>query len=218
MANRDLKLIISIPFNQTFAIKIKDMESINDRFNASFQFKLPAWLETHESSWSPTTNLEKQTQYVINLAEKNVRDETGGPFAAAIFEIESGQLISTGLNLVVANNNSMLHAEVVAIMRAENRLGRYSLNDNKQSLRLVSSCEPCAMCLGAIFWSGLKRVASAAERQDAESCGFDEGPVFDATYQYLNTHGIEFIHGILREDAQTVFKLYLETQGDIYNP
>ena len=87
-----------------------------------------------------------------------------------------------------------------------------------RSRELHASCAPCAMCLGAIHWSGVVRLVCGATREDAESLGFDEGPVFDESYSYLERHGIEVVHGIRREEAADVMQTYLDRGGPIYNP
>ena len=73
------------------------------------------------------------------------------------------------------------------------------------------------MCLGAILWSGLSRVVCAAMKDDASSIGFDEGPVYESSYEYLRDRGIEVTRGLMREEAVKAFDLYKEKGGVIYN-
>jgi tRNA(Arg) A34 adenosine deaminase TadA len=161
---------------------------------------------------------EERMALVVRLARENVRHGTGGPFGAAIFEGASGRLIAVGVNRVVPLNNSVLHAEVVAMMMAQARLGVYSLSlEGLPEHELFTSCEPCAMCLGAIQWSGVRRVVWAATREDAGRLHFDEGPVFRASYLYLAARGIRFSAGPLREEARTVLAEYEKGGGEIYN-
>jgi tRNA(Arg) A34 adenosine deaminase TadA len=101
-------------------------------------------------------------------------------------------------------------------MGAERRIGSFTLADRSRELH--ASCAPCAMCLGAIHWSGVTRLVCGATREDAESLGFDEGPVFDESYRYLEQHGVEVVHGIRREEAADVMQSYLDRGGPIYNP
>ncbi|MGH7507571.1 MAG: nucleoside deaminase, partial [Longimicrobiales bacterium] len=83
---------------------------------------------------------------------------------------------------------------------------------------LHTSCEPCAMCLGATLWSGVRGVVSAATRDDAHGVDFDEGPVFAASYEYLRARGITFRREVLREEGRAVLRLYREGSGGvIYN-
>jgi tRNA(Arg) A34 adenosine deaminase TadA len=115
-------------------------------------------------------------------------------------------------------NNSSLHAEIVAFMMAQATLGTFTLGSSKLPAHaLYTSCEPCAMCLGAVLWSGVRRVVWSALREDADSISFDEGPVFAASYDYLRARGIEFHGGVLRPEGREVLRLYGERGGPIYN-
>ncbi len=154
----------------------------------------------------------------IDLSRRNVEEGTGGPFGAAVFEAGTGRLVSVGVNLVVAQWNSVLHAEIVALMMAEQQCGSHTLRgDRLPAHEIVASCDPCAMCLGAILWSGVSRVVCGADREDARGLGFDEGPVFPASYRYLEERGIEVLRGVHRDEARTVLGLYRDRGGTIYN-
>ena len=152
--------------------------------------------------------------FVIGLARQNVMEGTGGPFAAAVFDKDTGELLGMGVNQVVPANNSALHAEVMAIMLAEQAIGSYSLASGYE---LFSSCEPCAMCLGATLWSGVGRLVCAATGEDARAIGFDEGPVFPASWDYLAKRGVHIEHEVMREEARAVFDLYRLAGGTLYN-
>ena len=161
--------------------------------------------------------VEERMRLAIALARKNVETRTGGPFGAAIFERRSGNLVAGGVNLVLAMRNSMLHAEVVAIMMAEARLGSFTLGEESGAEHeLVTSCEPCAMCLGAIHWSGVTSVVTGATKQDAEETRFEEGPVFPESYHYLEQRGVAITREVLREEARAVLRLYATMSGEIY--
>ena len=135
-----------------------------------------------------------------------------------MFEIDTGRLVSAGVNLVVVQRNSTLHAEMVALMLAEQTLGSHTLGGGDvPEHEVVASCDPCAMCLGAILWSGASRVVCGADREDAKVVGFDEGPVFAESYHYLEQRGIDVVRGVLREEARAIFTLYRERGGIIYN-
>jgi tRNA(Arg) A34 adenosine deaminase TadA len=82
---------------------------------------------------------------------------------------------------------------------------------------LVTSCEPCAMCLGATLWSGVKRVVCGATRDDARRLQFEEGPVFPESWRYVETRGIAVVRNVLREEARAVMELYRTKRGAIYN-
>ena len=152
----------------------------------------------------------------IRLARENVERRTGGPFGAAVFEAATGRLIAVGVNSVVPANNSVLHAETVALMMAERRLGSFSLAG--AGCELFASCDPCAMCLGAILWSGVRRLVCAADRADAAAIGFEEGPVFPESYAYLERRGITIVSGFLAAEARAVLDLYRDAGGIVYNP
>jgi tRNA(Arg) A34 adenosine deaminase TadA len=106
---------------------------------------------------------------------------------------------------------------MVAFMMAQAHVGSYTLADAGGTHELFTSCEPCAMCLGATLWSGVRRVVWAATRDDAFRLAFDEGPVFPQSYEYLRRRGIEFREGLLRDEARAVFALYQQRGGAIYN-
>jgi len=155
---------------------------------------------------------------VIGLARENVKRDTGGPFGAAVFDVASGKAVAVGVNLVVQEHNSVFHAEMVALLMACQRLSSHTLGAAGMPVHEVTaSCEPCAMCLGAVLWSGAKRLVCGATREDALRVGFDEGPVFPESYSYLEDRGIEIERGIMRAEAAEVLDLYRERGGEIYN-
>ncbi len=161
---------------------------------------------------------EDRMRLAIELARQNVLRGSGGPFGAGIFEANGGRVIAAGVNSVTRLGNSVLHAETLAIMLAQARLGTYALGSApEESYILVTSCEPCAMCLGATLWSGVRALVSGAAREDATAVGFDEGPVFAESWRYLEQRGIRTARGVLREEARAVLELYRATGGAIYN-
>lgn len=141
---------------------------------------------------------EDRMRLAVALSRENVPRGTGGPVGAAVFEIGTGRLVAAGVNSVVRLQSSTLHAEMVALMLAQHRRGVFSLGAaGLPALELVSSCEPCAMCLGTILWSGVRRVVFGATGDDARRLEFEEGPVFPATDRYLEARGIDFVSGVL---------------------
>ena len=155
--------------------------------------------------------------FVVGASRENVRRGTGGPFGAGVFD-ESGKLISLGVNIVEANNCSVLHAEIVAIALAQKALGRYDLsNGGKEHYELAASTEPCAMCFGAVPWSGVSRLVCGARDEDARSIGFDEGPKLANWVKALEKRGITVVRDVLREEAAAVLREYGEGGGTIYN-
>lgn len=118
-------------------------------------------------------NHQQFLQQAINLAVENVKAKQGGPFAAVI--VKQGQLIATGVNQVTTLLDPTAHAEIMAIRAACQVLGDFQLTD----CVLYSSCEPCPMCLGAIYWARLKAVYFASTRYDAANAQFDDSFIYD---------------------------------------
>jgi tRNA(Arg) A34 adenosine deaminase TadA len=184
----------------------------------SLQIALPDWVDEIAAWDRRYTSDEERVRLTIALARENVVRGTGGPFGAAVFESESGALVSVGVNSVVRLNNSSLHGEMVAFMLAQQRVGNFSLAaPGLPRHELVTSCEPCAMCLGATLWSGVRRLVFAATRDEAARLRFDEGPVFPESHDYLRARGITITGPVLRDEALHVFELYRSRQGPIYN-
>ena len=177
---------------------------------------LPGWVADFVDWSRPLADDEERMGLAIELSARNVAAGTGGPFGAIVVDAGDGRLLGVGVNRVVPLGNSLLHAEAVAVMGAERRIGSFTLADRSRELH--ASCAPCAMCLGAIHWSGVTRLVCGATREDAESLGFDEGPVFDESYSYLEQHGVEVVHGIRSDEAAEVMRTYLDRGGPIYNP
>ena len=181
-------------------------------------WELPAWALEVVDEWDGSdADEESRMQLVIDLAACNVAEETGGPFGAAIFDRRTGNLVSIGVNAVIPSGCSHAHAEMVAIARAQRTLGTYDLGANELDHELVTSCEPCAMCLGAVPWSGIRRLVCAATSEDARAIGFDEGDRPDNWQEKLESRGIEVVGGVCREQARDVFQQYVDVGGEIYN-
>lgn len=180
--------------------------------------RLPDWLKNFMAT-SPEVfpNVEDRMRFVIAIARQNVQRKTGGPFASAVFD-HSGRLIAPGVNMVVTSNCSVLHAEIVALVLAQKTLGRYDLSDEgRLHYDLVAATEPCAMCFGAVPWSGVRRLVCGARDEDARAIGFDEGPKLDDWVAALNNRGIAVLRDVLREEAAAVLREYVAVGGMIYN-
>ena len=108
----------------------------------------------------------------IELANESVA-KGGGPFGAVV--VRDGEIISACANRVTLDNDPTAHAEVTAIREACSKLGSFSL----EGCEIYASCEPCPMCLGAIYWAGIERVYYAATRQHAAQAGFDDSMIYD---------------------------------------
>jgi tRNA(Arg) A34 adenosine deaminase TadA len=181
----------------------------------SLAITIPDWLNERTASVLPLPSEAERMRFVIDLALENVERREGGPFAAAVFEVQSGKILAAGVNSVLRLANPVLHAEVMAVMFATARVGSYRLES--PACELVSSCEPCAMCLGATLWSGARRLVYGAPREDALGLGFEEGPVFPESYAYLRERGIAVVAGVLRDEARRPLERYRELAGPIYN-
>ena len=157
--------------------------------------------------------------FVIGLSRLNVRHKTGGPFAAAIFCSDDGTLLAPGINLVVSGGCSVLHAEIVSIMAAQLKAGTYDLSSTGlPPYALVTSTEPCAMCMGAVTWSGIRTLVCGARGEDAEETGFDEGEKPPEWPKALERRGITVLRDICRDQAAAVLREYRDTGGIIYSP
>lgn len=183
-------------------------------------FTLPPWAEVSaRQQKQPLISPEDRMAYVIRLARENVERGTGGPFGAAVFEAKTGTLVSVGVNIVVLANCSHCHAEMVAIANAQKRLKTFDLSaSGRPEYELVTSCEPCAMCYGAIPWSGVQRVVCGARGKDAEAIGFDEGPKRKDWASALSARNITVIQNVRRKEAVAVLQEYKKRGGRIYNP
>ena len=178
------------------------------------ELKLPPWLSriNTEKAGTAYNSIQQRAEFVIGLSRLNIEHNTGGPFAAAIFDMKSCSLICAAANLVLTTNCSVAHAEMVAIMLAQQKLGTHSLS----GYQLVSSCQPCAMCMGAIPWSEINSVVCCSRDEDARLIGFDEGDKPDGWIEKYNDHGIEVTVDILRSKACEVLNDYSKKGGQLY--
>lgn len=124
----------------------------------------------------------------IELSREGMERGDGGPFGAVI--VRDGEILSEGNNRVLVDNDPTAHAEVVAIRRAAGKLGRFDLSD----CELYTSCEPCPMCLGAIYWARPKAVYYANTRQDAADIEFDDSFIYDEIAKAMDERAIPFHH------------------------
>ncbi|MCB1036625.1 MAG: nucleoside deaminase, partial [Acidobacteria bacterium] len=156
---------------------------------------------------------------VVELSRENLRQGTGGPFAAAVFDGSSGRLLAPGVNLVEPAGCSVAHAEMVALMVAQQVAGTFDLSaPGLPPYELFASTEPCAMCFGAVPWSGVRRLVCGARKADAEAVGFDEGPKPRSWVASLERRGIRVRRDVLRRDAARVLREYRDAGRTIYNP
>ena len=163
--------------------------------------------------------LEERMAAVIEFSRQNFRRNTGGPFAAGVFERDSGRLVVIGVNRVVAHNCSSAHAEVMALSLAQQRLGTYDLGGpGLPAHQLVVNWRPCAMCYGAVLWSGVRSLVIAGEGPELEQItGFDEGPVAADWRGELERRGIRVVQDVLRDEALAAYREFAAARHLVYN-
>lgn len=184
--------------------------------NTDFQFSLPPWvLQSIQHHAQILPDREERMRLTIELARQNVIQGDGGPFAAAVFHAETHRLISAGVNLVLSQRWPAGHAEIVAMTLAQRTLDAQDSCD--APMELVTSCEPCMMCMGASLWFGIKRIVIGAPGTAAEAIGFDEGPKPEHWVQAFQQRHIEVIRDVLYDEASAVFHSYAQSNGLIYN-
>ncbi len=189
-----------------------------DQVNPVVHVEYPDWVNSVVDWDDAYPTDEERMRLAIAVARTNVERATGGPFGAAIFESSSGRLVAVGMNSVVRLHNCTLHGEMMAFMMAQARVGSFTLSaPNLPAHELFTSCEPCAMCLGATLWSGVQRLVYGATREDASQLDFDEGPVFPESYRYLEERRIRIVRNVLRDEARAVLQMYRAKGGTIYN-
>lgn len=137
----------------------------------------------------------------IQLAIDNIKNG-GGPFGAVI--VKDGKVIATGVNRVTANNDPTAHAEITAIRQACEKLGTFSL----EGCDIYSSCEPCPMCLGAIYWAHLDHLYFGANKHDAAAAGFDDQFIYEELERPSTTRRLKTVS--LLEEAKAPFTLWAQ--------
>jgi len=135
----------------------------------------------------------------IALSKKSIELNEGGPFGCII--VKNDQIVGAGNNRVIIDNDPTAHAEVVAIRNACKSLGEFHL----QGCELFSSCEPCPMCLGAIYWARPQRVYFANSRHDAADIGFDDSMIYQEMSVAIQARKIPMVN-LCRHEALAIFK------------
>lgn len=148
-------------------------------------------------------NREEFMRRALQLACENARSGRGGPFAAVV--VRDGEVLAEGTNLVTSTNDPTAHAEVVAIRRACQRLGTFQLT----GCELYTSCEPCPMCLGAIYWARPAAVFYAGTHKDAAAAGFDDSFIYQQTRLPVSERSIPMVR-LLPEEADGPFRAWVE--------
>jgi tRNA(Arg) A34 adenosine deaminase TadA len=185
---------------------------------STLHLRLPPWLDTAALPATVAT-IPERMRLVLALAARNVEQRSGGPFAAAVVERDSGVLASVGVNVVVPQHCSLAHAEVMALGLAQSARRTFDLGaPGLPRMQLVSSSQMCAMCLGAVVWSGVDEVVFATTAADViATVGFDEGPTPPDYEESLRTRGITVLPGVLRDEGLAILRQYVADGAPTYN-
>ena len=194
--------------------------------SVSAAIELPPWLAGLSGGelLQPGTSDEARMELAIRLARQNVVEGTGGPFAAVVIEENSGTCVAAGVNLVVAAGLSIAHAEAVSIMLAQRQAGTFDLaGDPARTYSLYASGQPCVMCFGILWWSGVSKLVCGARAVDIEQLtGFREGPLPNDWPALLSGRtelpALEVVQDVLRQQACEVLRAYSEAGHPVYNP
>ena len=165
--------------------------------------------ETPAPSRVETSDRVSFMKEAIELSLKNIREGKGGPFAAVV--VKNGEIVSRGTNLVTSTNDPTAHAEVVAIREACRVLGTFQLS----GCELYTSCEPCPMCLGAIYWARPDKVYYANTHADAAHIGFDDKIIYDEIALPIDGRRIPMIQ-MMRDEAVLAFQEWRSIQDKIH--
>lgn len=183
---------------------------------STFGVTMPDWVEEEvaalgaaPSGDSPATRTVLM-RLLNRLAERNVREGGGGPFAALVRDGASGEIVAAGVNRVLASGLSSMHAEVTTLSLAQTRRGAWDLGAaGAAPLELWVNARPCVMCYGATMWSGVTRLVIAVDGPEVEELtGFDEGPMPEDWIGRFRERGIEVETDVLREEAVEVLAGY----------
>ena len=186
----------------------------------SFSLGLPQWAVDKQAELPESIeNADDRMRYVIEFSRQNIQRNTGGPFAAGVFEKKSGKPVVIAVNRVMPEKCSSAHAEVMALSIAQNILGVFDLGGpSMPEYELVVNWRPCIMCMGAVIWSGVRHLTIAGDGPELEEItGFDEGPVSADWQQQLLDRGISVTNNVLTTEAIAVFHEFAESNAHVYN-
>ncbi|WP_433040290.1 nucleoside deaminase [Dactylosporangium sp. CS-033363] len=186
-----------------------------------FGARLPGWVADEIAGVDRRLgHVEDRMRLAHRLAGRNHREGTGGPFAAVVSDTATGEVLAVGVNLVLASGLSGMHAEMVALCLAQAAAGTWDLGGaGRAPVELAVNWRPCAMCYGAVLWSGVARLVIAGEGDEVEHLtGFDEGPMRPDWKEQLAARGVQVRTDVLREEALATFREYGErTDVVVYN-
>ena len=176
---------------------------------------MPPWIGEIADEHRLYLSDEERVGLAVELARRNIEHGLGGPFGAAIFNA-AGRLVSVGVNRVVRQACSVAHAEMMAYMSAQQRLGSHRLNAEGGRYILATSAQPCCQCYGATIWAGIDELLIGARASDVEElAGFDEGPLPTDWRGELEKRGIAVRQDIARDASRAVLAAY-GAAGQVY--
>ncbi len=143
-------------------------------------------------------------QAAIDEAREGSISGAGGPFGACIVNIGNANIISVAHNTVVEENDPTAHAEINAIKLAAGKLGNYSLEGHA----IFTTCEPCPMCLGGIYWARIDEVYFGCSRSDAKQIGFDDQFIYEEIALPMEMRKIKFLQGVQAKKCLEIFKVW----------
>lgn len=145
-------------------------------------------------------------QRAIELAENGMEKGYGGPFGAVV--VKDGEIVGEGFNSVIHSNDPTAHAEILAIRNACKKLGTFEL----KNCTIYTSCEPCPMCLGAIYWARLEKVVYACKKEDAAQISFDDDDFYGEMVKDMKDRRIDF-EELMRDEALPLFSIWKGKPG-----
>ena len=185
-----------------------------------FTLNLPEWaLRENEALPARLPTLEERMAAVIRFSRLNFEQGTGGPFAAGVFERDTGVPVLIGVNRVMPLQCSSAHAEVTTITLAQQLLGTWDLGaPGLPAYQLVVNWRTCVMCYGAVIWSGVRSLVIAGSGPELEEItGFDEGPIHPQWQQELERRDIDVVDNMLKDEAVAVFRDFAASGSTVYN-
>ena len=185
-----------------------------------FTLDLPEWaLRENEALPARLPTLEERMAAVIRFSRLNFEQGTGGPFAAGVFERDTGVPVLIGVNRVMPLQCSSAHAEVTTLTLAQQLLGTWDLGaPGLPAYQLVVNWRTCVMCYGAVIWSGIRSLVIAGSGPELEEItGFDEGPIHPQWQQELERRDIDVVDNLLKDEAVAVFRDFAASGSTVYN-
>jgi tRNA(Arg) A34 adenosine deaminase TadA len=182
---------------------------------------LPGWVQEMVEPGQHFASDADKVAFAIALSRRNIAEQTGGPFGAAVFDPDH-RLVAAGVNVVLPQSASLAHAEAMAYLLAQQALRRARLNEAPDGSHagpyvLATSAQPCCQCYGATVWAGIDRLLIGARSEDVEALTeFDEGPLPDDWAGELGRRGIEVVRDLHRDDARAVLAAYGSQGGQRY--